>query len=124
MDYMALKHTHLLFAALSIVLFYVRAFARIKNLGFAKNKVLFISSHSVDTLLLVSAVALAITLGLKPSQQPWLLEKIILVIGFIGCGIVLARQSALKAQLSLLALATTILLAIGYLARFKTAFLL
>lgn len=124
MDYMALKHTHLLFVVLSVVLFYTRAFARIKDLPFAKNKVLFISSHSVDTLLLISAVALAVSMGLKPSEQPWLLEKIILVIGFIGCGIVLARQSALKAQLTLLALATTILMAVGYLARFKTAFLL
>lgn len=123
MEYTALKHTHMLLALISVVLFYTRAFARIKQLQLAKNKLLFIGSHSVDTLLLVSAVALAMTLGLSPHNQPWLLEKIILVVAYIAVGIFMARQKHIKGQLSLLLLATTVIFAIFYLARFKTPFL-
>ncbi|MDE3270549.1 SirB2 family protein [Pseudoalteromonas sp. G4] len=123
MEYTALKHTHMLFALISVVLFYIRAFARIKQLNLAKNKLLFIGSHSVDTLLLISAVALAMTLGMSPHNQPWLLEKIILVVAYIAVGIFMARQKHIKGQLSLLLLATTVIFAIFYLARFKTPFL-
>lgn len=123
MEYIALKHSHMLLALVSVVLFYTRAFARIKQLKLAKNKLLFIGSHSVDTLLLISAVALAVMLGLSPHNQPWLLEKILLVVAYIVVGILMARQKNIKGQVSLLLLATTVIFAIFYLARFKTPFL-
>lgn len=123
MEYMVLKHTHMLLAVISILLFYTRAVARMRSLAIAKNKFLFIGSHSVDTLLLISAVGLAITLGLSPHNQPWLMEKTLLVVAYIGVGVLLARQKHIKGQLSLLLLATSIIFAIFYLARFKTAFL-
>ncbi len=109
MDYLAVKHTHMLFAVLSIILFYVRSFSRLKTGALAKNKVVFIGSHSIDTLLL---------------EQSWLLEKIILVVAYIVLGIVAAKQSAQGAKVILLAITTLILLAIGYLASAKTALLL
>lgn len=123
MEYIALKHSHMLLALVSVLLFYTRAFARIKQLKLAKNKLLFIGSHSVDTLLLISAVALAVMLGLSPHNQPWLLEKILLVVAYIVVGILMARQKNIKGQVSLLLLATTVIFAIFYLARFKTPFL-
>ncbi|AIY66975.1 SirB2 family protein [Pseudoalteromonas piratica] len=123
MEYIALKHSHMLLALVSVVLFYTRAFARIKQLKLAKNKLLFIGSHSIDTLLLISAVALAVMLGLSPHNQPWLLEKILLVVAYIVVGILMARQKNIKGQVSLLLLATTVIFAIFYLARFKTPFL-
>jgi len=123
MEYIALKHSHMLLALVSVVLFYTRAFARIKQLKLAKNKLLFIGSHSVDTLLLISAVVLAVMLGLSPHNQPWLLEKILLVVAYIVVGILMARQKNIKGQVSLLLLATTVIFAIFYLARFKTPFL-
>lgn len=113
----------MLLALVSVLLFYTRAFARIKQLKLAKNKLLFIGSHSVDTLLLISAVALAVMLGLSPHNQPWLLEKILLVVAYIVVGILMARQKNIKGQVSLLLLATTVIFAIFYLARFKTPFL-
>ena len=123
MEYIALKHSHMLLALVSVVLFYTRAFARIKQLKLAKNKLLFIGSHSIDTFLLISAVALAVMLGLSPHNQPWLLEKILLVVAYIVVGILMARQKNIKGQVSLLLLATTVIFAIFYLARFKTPFL-
>ncbi|MEC8351209.1 MAG: SirB2 family protein [Pseudomonadota bacterium] len=124
MDYLAVKHTHMLFAVLSIILFYVRSFSRLKTGVLAKNKVVFIGSHSIDTLLLISAVALIVMAGFNPLEQSWLLEKIILVVAYIVLGVVAAKQSANSAKLVLLAITTLILLAIGYLASAKTALLL
>ena len=124
MDYLAVKHTHMLFAVLSIILFYVRSFSRLKTGALAKNKVVFIGSHSIDTLLLISAVALIVMAGFNPLEQSWLLEKIILVVTYIVLGVVAAKQSANSAKLVLLAITTLILLAIGYLASAKTALLL
>lgn len=124
MDYLAVKHTHLLFAVLSIILFYVRSFSRLKTGVLAKNKVVFIGSHSIDTLLLISAVALIVMAGFNPLEQSWLLEKIILVVAYIVLGVVAAKQSAKSAKLVLLAITTLILLVIGYLASAKTALLL
>ena len=124
MDYLAVKHTHMLFAVLSIILFYVRSFSRLKTGALAKNKVVFIGSQSIDTLLLVSAVALIVMAGFNPLEQSWLLEKIILVVAYIVLGVVAAKQSAQGAKVVLLAVTTLILLAIGYLASAKTALLL
>ncbi|HIC25745.1 MULTISPECIES: SirB2 family protein [unclassified Pseudoalteromonas] len=124
MDYLAVKHTHMLFAVLSIILFYVRSFSRLKSGTLAKNKVVFIGSHSIDTLLLVSAVVLIVMAGFNPLEQSWLLEKIILVIAYIVLGVVAAKQNAKSAKLVLLVITTLILLAIGYLASAKTALLL
>ena len=124
MDYLAVKHTHMLFAVLSIILFYVRSFSRLRTGVLAKNKVVFIGSHSIDTLLLISAVALIVMAGFNPLEQSWLLEKIILVVAYIVLGVVAAKQSANSAKLVLLAITTLILLVIGYLASAKTALLL
>ncbi|MBD1581251.1 SirB2 family protein [Pseudoalteromonas sp. S16_S37] len=124
MDYLALKHTHLLFAALSIVLFYTRAVSRLASGKIAAHKGVFIASHSVDTLLLVSAISLLIMGSINPLSQPWLLEKIILVMVYIALGVVSAKAKTRSLQLSGLALATVSLLGIGYLAGSKAAFIL
>ncbi|GEK10789.1 MULTISPECIES: SirB2 family protein [Pseudoalteromonas] len=123
MDYMALKHTHLLFVVLSIVLFYTRAFSRLGSGKLAANKGVFITSHSVDTLLLITAVVLAVTAGLSPGQQPWLLQKIILVFGYIALGFVIAKAGAKKIKIIALGTATLVLLAIAHLAVSKQSLL-
>ena len=58
MDYLAVKHSHMAIAMLSVILFYVRAFSRMGSGKLAKNKAVMIGSHSIDTLLLVSALTL------------------------------------------------------------------
>lgn len=42
--------------------------------------------HIIDTILLVSAVILAVQLGLKPGEHPWLLAKIVALIVYIVLG--------------------------------------
>lgn len=124
MSYMAIKHMHLAFVVLSIVLFYVRAISRLNNWQLAKNKILFISSHIGDTLLLISAFSLIYMAGINPLEQSWLLEKIIIVIAYIVLGFVLLKQDSKGKQFFFLGLCTVCLCLVGYLAGSKNAFLL
>lgn len=124
MEYIALKHTHVMFAVFSIILFFTRAFSRLSTGKLAANKGVFIASHSVDTLLLVSAIALAIFESLNPADQPWLMEKIILVIGYIVIGVIGAKTKTKSVQIGTIVAAILTLLAIGYLAGSKSSLLL
>ncbi|KZN47123.1 SirB2 family protein [Pseudoalteromonas luteoviolacea] len=124
MDYIALKHTHMAFAILSVALFYTRSISRLVSGKLAGKKAVFIVSHGTDTLLLISAIYLAVMAGLTPTSQPWLLEKIILVFGYIGLGLVIAKSTHKSKQIGALIGATAIIAAIGYLAGTKNAFIL
>lgn len=51
-----------------------------------------IAPHVVDTLLLVSAIGLAVQLRLSPVQHTWLLAKIVALLLYIGLGVVALRR--------------------------------
>ncbi len=85
--YIGIKHTHLLLVVLSVVLFEIRFW------GFAlrqkpKNKFLIIMPHVIDTLLLASGVTLAVMAGFSLTSSPWLLFKLLALVGYIGFGVV------------------------------------
>ncbi|MEL0642483.1 SirB2 family protein [Pseudoalteromonas aliena] len=124
MDYLVVKHSHMAIALLSVILFYVRAFSRMNSGKLAKNKAIMIGSHSIDTLLLVSAITLIFMAKINPFEQYWLLEKIFLVIIYIGIGAKSARQTKMTAKVAYVLINTAIVLAIGYLATSKSTFLL
>ncbi|GAA77429.1 MAG: SirB2 family protein [Colwellia sp.] len=124
MDYLAVKHSHMAIAALSVVLFYIRSFSRMGSGKIARNKLVFIGSHSIDTLLLISAFTLMYMGKINPFEQNWLLEKIILVVAYIAIGIISAKQTNFLAKISYLIVNTFVILAIGYLATAKSALLL
>tara|TARA_B110000008_G_C16725541_1_gene466557 strand:- start:459 stop:749 length:291 start_codon:yes stop_codon:yes gene_type:complete len=90
----------------------------------ARNKLVFIGSHSIDTLLLISAFTLMYMGKINPFEQHWLLEKIILVVAYIAIGIISAKQTNFLAKISYLIVNTFVILAIGYLATAKSALLL
>lgn len=54
--------------------------------------------HIVDTLLLASAITLAVIAHLVPTQQPWLLAKIIGLILYIVLGTVALRYGRTRGQ--------------------------
>ncbi|GAA61596.1 transcriptional regulator [Pseudoalteromonas sp. BSi20652] len=124
MDYLAVKHSHMAIAMLSVILFYVRAFSRMGSGKLAKNKVIMIGSHSIDTLLLVSALTLIFMAKINPFEQYWLLEKIILVVIYIGIGAKSARQTKMSAKIAYVLVNTAVIFTIGYLAIAKSALLL
>ncbi len=110
-------------ALLSVILFYVRSFSRMGSGKIAKNKLVFIGSHSIDTLLLVSALALVFMAKINPLEQLWLLEKIVLVVAYIFIGIKSSKQTQVQAKIIYTIINTLVILAIGYLATSKSALL-
>ncbi|TMP67877.1 transcriptional regulator [Pseudoalteromonas sp. S1609] len=124
MDYLALKHTHMAIALVSIILFYIRSFSRMGSGSLAKNKVVFIGSHSIDTLLIISAITLMAMAKINPLEQLWLLEKIVLVVVYIAVGIIGAKQTTTLPKVMFLVFNTAVILAIGFLATAKAPLLL
>ncbi len=82
------KHIHLTFVALSALGFLLRGIWMIMDSPLLTAKLTKILPHVFDTLLLVSALTLAISLKLNPADHPWLLAKIIGLVAYIGLGVV------------------------------------
>jgi uncharacterized membrane protein SirB2 len=89
--YFALKHLHMLCAAISIVGFIVRGALRIMNSAQLQKKWIRVAPHIVDTLLLLSAIGLTISIQQYPITTPWLTAKLIGLFVYIGLGLVTLR---------------------------------
>lgn len=96
MEYQAIKHIHLGAVALSAVGFTVRGLASLTGAAWVQSRPAKIVPHVVDTVLLVSAIALAVTLHLNPASTPWLLAKIIGLVLYVALGVVTMRARMSK----------------------------
>lgn len=85
--YLALKHIHLTFVALSLLAFFVRGIWLFMNSSMLSKKWGKILPHIISTILLVSGIVLAVHLSLSPGSQPWLMAKIVGLIAYIGLGV-------------------------------------
>jgi len=85
--YLALKHLHLTFEALSLLAFFVRGIWLFMNSAMLSKKWVKILPHIISTILLVSGIVLAVHLSMSPGSQPWLLAKIIGLIIYIVLGV-------------------------------------
>ncbi|WP_039913403.1 SirB2 family protein [Cellvibrio mixtus] len=85
--YLALKHLHLTFVALSLILFVLRGIWLFMNSGMLGKKWVKILPHIISSLLLISGIVLAVNLNMSPGNQPWLLAKIIALVAYIGLGV-------------------------------------
>ncbi len=84
--YMALKHSHMLFAMISVSLLLLRFGLSFTHRHWLETKVLKILPHVVDTLLLITAVGLMVTIAQYPFSSPWLTEKLIGLFAYIAMG--------------------------------------
>lgn len=87
MEYAAIKHIHLTAIVISLVLFIYRFYGAVQDVPRIRQaKWLKFTPHIVDTILLVSAIALAVKLGVSPGENSWLLAKIIALVLYIVMG--------------------------------------
>ncbi|BBE51680.1 Invasion gene expression up-regulator SirB [Ferriphaselus amnicola] len=86
-----LKYIHLSCVALSFSLFWLRGFWLLRNSSIMRQRWVRVIPHSVDSLLLASAIWLAWQLGYSPANSPWLAAKIIALMVYIGLGILAFR---------------------------------
>ncbi len=93
--YEALKHTHLSMISLSISLFYWRFFMY-KMRHRRPGRWLRVAPHVIDTILLLSGVAMVIISGAYPWRVSWISAKLIALVVYIlfGLAAMKSRRSA------------------------------
>ena len=96
--YAGLKHSHMLFITISIVLFQLRFILKSFNKPIAKP--LKIIPHINDTLLLITGIALAYQGNINPMEHNWLLAKIIALFLYIGFGTLALKSDGIKSKSS------------------------
>lgn len=91
-DYALLKAVHVGCAALSLAGFVLRFAWMLVDSPMLRRRATRVLPHGVDTLLLVSAVLLALHWGAQPWRDGWLPAKIIALLAYIGLGIFALRR--------------------------------
>ena len=114
MDYLAIKHLHMGAVALSATGFAVRGLASLRAAAWLQGRTAKTLPHLVDTVLLLSALGLAWTLGLNPLATPWLLAKILGLLLYIALGVVALKPRFAPATRAAAGLAA--LLVLGWIA--------
>ena len=97
--YMMFKHLHLTAVALSITLFVLRFIWTVRGSELMNKKWVKIVPHVIDTVLLLSAIALCFIISQYPFVNAWLTEKVMGVVLYILMGLwtlKFARTTALK----------------------------
>lgn len=88
---MMLKAIHISCVFLSFSLFFLRGIWLLRGSSIMQQRWVKIAPHSIDTVLLVSAIWLAWQLGYTPFNSPWLAAKIIALFVYIGLGMLAFR---------------------------------
>lgn len=96
MNYFALKHLHVTFAALSGLLFLVRGIWMVSGSARLQQRWVKIVPHVVDTLLLASAIGLAVWSSQYPGQSPWLTAKVAALVAYIVLGAIALKRGRTK----------------------------
>jgi uncharacterized membrane protein SirB2 len=92
MEYPMLKHLHMSFAMLSGALFLLRGMWMLRASPMLGQRWVRIVPHIVDTVLLASAIGLALWSSQYPFAQGWLSAKLLALIGYIGLGTVALKR--------------------------------
>jgi uncharacterized membrane protein SirB2 len=92
MDYLAIKHLHMGCAGLSIAMFLLRGTWMLQGSSMLQRRWVKIVPHLVDTVLLGSAVTLAVISHQYPFAQPWLGAKVVALVLYIILGAIALKR--------------------------------
>jgi uncharacterized membrane protein SirB2 len=95
MSYAAVKHAHAGAAAASLVLFAVRGAWMLWSPAQLERTWVRVVPHVVDTVLLASALWLAVALGAFPG---WLAAKVVALLGYVALGTIALKRGRTRAQ--------------------------
>ncbi|MEC5387251.1 SirB2 family protein [Uliginosibacterium sp. H3] len=98
MDYASTKLLHIGCVTLSISLFALRGTLQLAGIEWRRWRVLRVAPHIVDSVLLFSAIKLAMTLHISPLNSCWLAAKVLALIGYILLGRYALRAPAWAAD--------------------------
>lgn len=86
MDYYTVRTLHITCVVISITLFVLRGSLALSGYPWRRWRVLRWAPHTVDTVLLSSALWLAWQLGQYPFVDAWLTAKVLALLAYIGLG--------------------------------------
>ncbi|MGJ8662167.1 MAG: SirB2 family protein [Marinicella sp.] len=116
--YPIVKQLHVILVITSITLFQFRYWRF--HVGQKSPKLIFkIAPHVIDTALLISGISLAVLAHFSPLNTPWLLYKLLLLVGYILLGAIAMKRHGMIQWLSYL-LATIFVLTMVLLAMYKS----
>ena len=92
MDYTSVKYVHVICVALSYAGFVARGLLMIRAAPLLEARLVRVAPHVVDTVLLASAIALAVMSRQYPFVESWLTAKVLALILYIGIGTVALRR--------------------------------
>ncbi|MDJ0938314.1 MAG: SirB2 family protein [Woeseiaceae bacterium] len=90
--YAALKSLHALLAIVTITGFLLRGFWMITGSPLLDKKLTRIAPHIIDTLFLLSGIAMLVIASMNPLAMPWLLAKFAGLIAYILLGMIALRR--------------------------------
>ena len=100
MSIIGLKILHLSCVMFSFCLFFLRGLWVLRASPLIRHNWVRITPHIIDTVLLGSAITLAVRLDISPLSAPWLMAKIIALVLYIVLGsIALKRAKTRRVQL-------------------------
>ncbi len=89
--YPQIKWAHTTCVVLSVGLFALRAVFAVTGSAYANHAMLRRLSYAIDTTLLAAALLLASIIHQWPFVQPWLTTKVLLLLAYIGLGLIALR---------------------------------
>ena len=93
-----LKYTHVAAVIASFALFFLRGLWMMAAPQRLAERWVRVVPHVIDTVLLASAIALAVMSGQYPFEQPWLTAKVLAVVVYILLGTVAIRRGRTRRQ--------------------------
>lgn len=91
MEYVVLKTMHVSCVAASYTLFVVRGWWMLRESPRLRQRWVRTLPHAVDTLLLASALAMAVMSRQYPFVAGWLTAKVLALLAYIGLGMIALR---------------------------------
>jgi len=98
MSYLLLKHLHVTAVVVSGIGFFLRGLLMLRDSPLLQRRVLKVAPHVIDTVLLGSAVAMAVMSSQYPFVQPWLTAKFFGLLAYIFLGMMALKRGRTKAQ--------------------------
>lgn len=96
--YFAIKHLHVTCVALSILGFLLRGYWMISGSPLLKSLPARVLPHVVDSVLLITAIVLAVMIQQYPFQADWVTAKVIGLIAYILLGTIALKRGRTRSQ--------------------------
>lgn len=98
MDYLLLRNVHIACVVLSGGGFLLRGVLMLRTSPLLAHRWVRVAPHVVDTLLLGSAVMLAVRSAQYPFVQGWLTAKLLALLVYIGCGTMALKRGRTRTE--------------------------